>query len=386
MKFILGTLSSPFAPAKAELTTMESRYHTIAAICKTLRKQLTETTTARDELSSEVQKETNEVDAAAIKIKSFLVKLFSTPNRKRRLDKAITGLRERVANKKQMLRHKEARVTRLQERLREYEISEKKVDVDSSYRKLVQDIYNAESVYYNKLSGITRERGYYDHVVDMTEDERLRIMKKILREEDISKREHILNEIVDIRRFREYLTGTIRVLQIPGTIGVETSYRTNFMWATVISPKDIWSQDLDAELKATLSSFLVGGTTRNVHIAHVESTDPWTIRVLLVASKAAKEDLDVYAEMKTLYDQSSKSDKLLAHSFLLEQGILVSEAMAEKQFGKGVQVKCPSCGVEVTLIPIKEWYVAPKTKGRGPRLHITLYEHCGKKFRVAKKA
>jgi|GEM_PF-243257 len=383
LKFILGTLSSPFAPAKAELTTMESQYHTIAAICKTLRKQLSEATTARDELSSEVQKMTNEMDVSTKQANSFFVKVF-TPNRKKRLDEALTGLRERIDNKKQLLRDKEARVTRLQERLREYEISEKKVDVDSSYRKLVQDIYNAENVYYDKLSGITRERGYYDHVVDMTEDERLRIMKKVLREEDISKREHILNEIVDIRRFREYLTGTIRVLQIPGTIGVESTYRTNFIWATVIAPKDIWNQDLDAELKATLSSFLVGGTTRNVHVAHVESADPWTIRVLLIASKAAKEDLDVYAEMRALYEQSSKSDKLLAHSLLLEQGILVSEAMAGKKL-VATPVICPVCKAEVNLVPIKEWDMAPKKKGRGPKLHVELYEHCGKKFRVTKK-
>ena len=39
--------------------------------------------------------------------------------------------------------------------------------------------------------------------------------------------------------------------------------------------------------------------------------------------------------------------------------------------------KCPKCGAEVTS-PIKEWDVSPK-------LHVKMYEHCGKKFREYKK-
>lgn len=35
--------------------------------------------------------------------------------------------------------------------------------------------------------------------------------------------------------------------------------------------------------------------------------------------------------------------------------------------------KCPQCGSEV-VNPIKEWDV-------GPKLHVKLYEHCGKTFR-----
>ena len=43
--------------------------------------------------------------------------------------------------------------------------------------------------------------------------------------------------------------------------------------------------------------------------------------------------------------------------------------------GKGGDklAKCPNCGAEVTT-PIKEWDVSPK-------LHVKMYEHCGKKFR-----
>jgi len=36
------------------------------------------------------------------------------------------------------------------------------------------------------------------------------------------------------------------------------------------------------------------------------------------------------------------------------------------------RVKCPVCGQEAKLV--KEWDL-------GPKVHIKLYEHCGKKFR-----
>ncbi len=35
--------------------------------------------------------------------------------------------------------------------------------------------------------------------------------------------------------------------------------------------------------------------------------------------------------------------------------------------------KCPNCGAEVST-PLKEWDL-------GKKLHIKMYEHCGKKFR-----
>jgi len=37
--------------------------------------------------------------------------------------------------------------------------------------------------------------------------------------------------------------------------------------------------------------------------------------------------------------------------------------------------KCPKCGKETSALnPIKEWDLSPK-------VHVKLYEHCGRKFR-----
>ena len=41
-----------------------------------------------------------------------------------------------------------------------------------------------------------------------------------------------------------------------------------------------------------------------------------------------------------------------------------------------IEMKCPACGADVKT-PIKEWDMG--------RLHVKMYEHCGKKFREYKK-
>ncbi|MCW4020163.1 MAG: hypothetical protein NWF14_02905 [Candidatus Bathyarchaeota archaeon] len=48
-------------------------------------------------------------------------------------------------------------------------------------------------------------------------------------------------------------------------------------------------------------------------------------------------------------------------------------------FGDLIAMKCPNCGNEVAT-PLKEWDLSPK-------VHVKLYECCGKKFReyISKK-
>ncbi|MFQ5761499.1 MAG: tubulin-like doman-containing protein [Candidatus Bathyarchaeia archaeon] len=386
LKFVIRTLSNLFRPAKAELSAIQSEYEEVGSMGRTVGERLFDEVEAKDQLAGEVKKLEGEMNACLREAGRSVVRLFSR-SRKRQLEARAAELKQNILEKKLILANLEKLIDILQERRHEYSVFERRTEFDSEYRKLVEDIHGITSLHYDKLSDITRDRGYYDRIADMTEDERLRITEKILmEEEDTLTRENILNEIVDIKRFRDYLTGAVRVLQIPGTLGVENTYRTNFIWISVLSPKGIWTQDLDAELKATLSSYLTGSASRGIHIAHIESEDPWTIRILVVASRAELRDLDVYAEMKSIYDHGSESDRLLSHSLLLEQGILVSEFKAQRQVYPGLfdLVKCPACGAEANLRPVREWIVTPK-KTPGPRLRVKLYDHCGKRFRITSK-
>ncbi len=72
---------------------------------------------------------------------------------------------------------------------------------------------------------------------------------------------------------------------------------------------------------------------------------------------------------------------------LAENGLQVSgSAMERHKRGKVIHgcgdmasMKCPNCGREVA-VPVKEWDLSPK-------VHVKMYECCGKKFReyVTKK-
>jgi hypothetical protein len=42
-------------------------------------------------------------------------------------------------------------------------------------------------------------------------------------------------------------------------------------------------------------------------------------------------------------------------------------------YGGLMEMKCPECGKDIKT-PVKEWDLSPK-------VHVKMYEHCGKKFR-----
>jgi hypothetical protein len=156
-------------------------------------------------------------------------------------------------------------------------------------------------------------------------------MQKILKEEDASlTRENILRDIVDRVRFKEYLMGVARTFKIPSTLGVSSSFKTDFLWVTIASPRGVWDPDMDADLKTSISGYISGDASKCITISHLESEEPWTTRILVLASRAKRTDLDVHGEMQNIYDSSIDSDKKLSHSFLLEQGIIASEYV--KQF------------------------------------------------------
>ncbi|MEM3737297.1 MAG: tubulin-like doman-containing protein [Candidatus Bathyarchaeia archaeon] len=393
LKLIFNTLTGLFRSGKAEISTIESYSKEVSSLTKTLREDLSQTATLRDQLAAEIKNSEEEIETSLKEAERFSVRVFR-PSKGKKLKEKAASLQKEVEDKKTSLQEVATYISSVEGRVKEYTIIERRVDIDSDYRRLLMNIVDIDNQYYEKLSEVSRDRGYYDRVMDITEGEKLRIMSKILQEEEYAlTRENILKEIIDLKRFRECLIGAIRVLQVPSSIGVESSYKSDYMWVTVVAPEGIWDPELDAELKATLAGYLSTGAARSIHVSHVEAEDPWTIRILLVAGKASKKDLDLYLEMKSLYEQASYSDKILAHSLLLEHGILAAEApvyipqqrLASKPVGTPSISVCPNCKSTNTSM-LKEWNMSTKS-GKGLPLHVALYNcsECNKKFRVVTK-
>ena len=150
-------------------------------------------------------------------------------------------------------------------------------------------------------------------------------MQKILLEDEASlTQENMLNEIIDRKHLKEYLSGALGIFRIPATLGLNADYRTDYLWFTVVSPRGLWDSDLDSEAKTMLSGYVSQDASKSIYIREVDSSDPWTMRFLIIAAKASTNNLETFKEMDILYNSTTQGEKLLSHSYLLEQGVHVS--------------------------------------------------------------
>ena len=202
---------------------------------------------------------------------------------------------------------------------------ERKFEVASTYRKLITEANSLENSYYEKLNTTMKDKGYYDRVAELTENEQLKIMQKILLEDEASlTQENMLNEIIDRKHLKEYLSGALGIFRIPATLGLTADYRTDYLWFTVVSPRGLWDSDLDSEAKTMLSGYVSQDASKSIYIREVDSSDPWTMRFLIIAAKASIHHLETFKEMDILYNSTTQGEKLLSHSYLLEQGVHIS--------------------------------------------------------------
>ena len=208
----------------------------------------------------------------------------------------------------------------LEKKINSYSNVESKFDVNSSYRKILSNVSELSKEHTEKMTESMRDRGYYDRVAELTRDERKKIMEIVLMEqEDSLTQENIVNEIIDKDHLREYLVGALGIFKIPATLGLTPDYNTDYIWFTVVSPRDLWDKDLESDTKAILSRYSTHDASRSIYIREVDSDDPWTMRFLIIAAKGKPEHLEAFKEMKSLYKQSTPGEQLLSHSLLLEQ-------------------------------------------------------------------
>jgi hypothetical protein len=215
---------------------------------------------------------------------------------------------------------------RLKEKIREYVSIEKKIQVNSEYRRLVTETIALSDHYQEKQTELVKDRGFYDRTGDLTEHERLKIMQRILKgDETALSRENILKEILDWDHLRRYLVSVVNLFRLPDTLGLTGDYRSDFLWFTAVVPPGIWNKELEQDVTAALSGYVKEDVSRTVYIRQVESDDPWRVRFLLIAAKATPKQLSPYRDMKQAYEAATPGERMMAHSLLLEYGIQLSD-------------------------------------------------------------
>ncbi|MCK4317335.1 hypothetical protein KAW53_01105, partial [Candidatus Bathyarchaeota archaeon] len=211
-----------------------------------------------------------------------------------------------------------------------YQDLSKKLEVTSEYRKKLNTVLDLTKDYQEKLQGIIKRNRFYERTTELTGDEQGKIIYKILAEqEDQLNREGILEEILDVDHFKDYMRSIIRIYRTPNIMGMKSTYRSDYLWVTVQTPQGLWDEDLTQELYTALAAYVTGDVGKTITVRVVECRDPWVIRMVVIAGRGRIEDLAPYDEMERLNRKASEFESGLSRSFLVEHKGSVEEILDE---------------------------------------------------------
>jgi hypothetical protein len=197
-----------------------------------------------------------------------------------------------------------------------------KIDPVSSYRKTLNKIADITEEYNDKISEIIQPKKYFERSTEMTDAEQMKIIFKILMDqEDTLTKKAILKQVMDMAHFKDYMKSLIRVFKTPSVMGFKPTYKTDYIWVTVSTPEDLWSEDLTQEVYTSLAGYVTSEVSRTITVRVMDSRDEWTTRILVVAGRGKPEDMEAFDEMKLLYSKSNNFERHLSRSFLIEHGV-----------------------------------------------------------------
>jgi hypothetical protein len=203
-----------------------------------------------------------------------------------------------------------------------YDTLAKRIDPVSDYRKTLNKIADITEEYNDKISEIIQPKKYFERSTELTEAEQMKIIFKILMEqEDTLTKKQILRNIVDMAHFKDYMKSLIRIFKTPSVMGFKPNYKTDYIWVTVSTPEDLWSEDLTQEVYTSLAGYVTSEVSRTITVRVMDSRDEWTTRIMVVAGRGKPEHMEAFDEMALLYNKSSNFERHLSRSFLIEHGV-----------------------------------------------------------------
>jgi hypothetical protein len=211
-----------------------------------------------------------------------------------------------------------------------YEKLSKRFELVSEYRKRLNKVVDLQRDYHAKMAEITSPKRYFEKSADLTEREQLKIIFKILteQEEDLT-REVIFKDILDMDHFKDYIKSVVRSFKTPSVLGFKPTYKTDYIWVTISTPPKMWTEDLSQEIYTALAGYVTSEVSRTITVRVVESRDPWITRVLVVSGRGKPEDMEAFDEMQLLYSKSNDFERYLSRSYLLEHGVHATKIAKE---------------------------------------------------------
>jgi len=254
--------------------------------------------------------------------------------RKKMMRRSLESLQGELSGLRASLNLRKKEDQRIQAELDKLTELEKSLEATSQYRKLLTAQVSKSGELNALISSITSTSSYYERVVELSEAEQVKIMEKILREEESTLRgEGILKEIVDRDRFRDVVKSYLRIFGLPNYAGLADNYRSDFIWTTVGIPSGLWDQELQGVLSSTLNVFSTVEASKSISIRQIPQVDPWTITFLVILAKARIDQIEKFPAMKNDAEAVRKSEKVMFRSLLLERTADLNELVAQLEAG-----------------------------------------------------
>ncbi|HUJ84287.1 MAG TPA: tubulin-like doman-containing protein [Candidatus Acidoferrales bacterium] len=220
-----------------------------------------------------------------------------------------------------------------------YETLAKRFELTSEYRKRLNKIVDINEEYEEMVNQITAPKKYFEKSADLTETEQLRIIFKILTEQEEGLTKEVINkDILDLEHFKDYIRSIIRAFKTPTIMGYKPTYKTDYIWVTIVSPPNMWTEDLSQEVYTALAGYVTSEVSRTITVRVIESRDAWTTRVLVIGGRGKPEDMEAYDEMQLLYNKSNDFERHLSRSYLLEHGVSAGQIIKKLNQENGVPI------------------------------------------------
>ncbi|MGH3575479.1 MAG: tubulin-like doman-containing protein, partial [Pseudonocardiaceae bacterium] len=113
---------------------------------------------------------------------------------------------------------------------------------------------------------------------------------------------------------------------IPKWSGLKEGFKTDYIEAHSVAPRELWNDTLQKKLEETLQTYLLPGEDGTLHTEHAEFFDELTAYANIIIPGVAKTDFTAFYEARDAYDKiESWEEKLLMHSWILDLGVMMSE-------------------------------------------------------------
>jgi len=313
---LFGALQTLLSMPEMEAKTLDQ----VTLGLRVLRKNLEDQYRDKDSLVEHTKRLLSQKEAEEKQIRNEIRSIkIDLAGRRKKLERQLASIQSEINILRTRLEEQERDAERSK---RIYELARDLVaglEVTSEYRKHLVQIASTEREINTLMSEITKTAKFYERVVELSEAEQMRIMEKILKEEEASLRgDEILNEIIDRDRFRATIERLIRILSIPTQVGLVNNFRTDLIWVTVSIPEKLWDQDLQMKLVNILAPNLKIEASKGITVRQIPQVDPWTISILVIVAKAKIEDLEMFHAMKRDASETRKAERPLFRSYLIE--------------------------------------------------------------------